>query len=99
MRLLSRNVELVKLIMERVIQENDLCIDATLGNGNDALYMYKLGGRVSGFDIQDEAIKNSKSKFSAVESFCPLRLNSFVLKNQQEEIFNKFSLAIKDVVC
>ena len=63
MRLLSRNVELVKLIMERVIQENDLCIDATLGNGNDALYMYKLGGRVIGFDIQDEAIKNSKSKF------------------------------------
>ena len=64
MRLLSRNTELVKEIMNKVIKDGDLCIDATLGDGNDSLYMYKLNANVIAFDIQEEAIESSKKLFS-----------------------------------
>lgn len=63
MRLLKRNTELVKEVMRRVIKENDLCIDATLGDGNDSLYMYNLNAKVMSFDIQDEAITSSRNLF------------------------------------
>lgn len=63
MRLLRRNTELVKLIMDMNIKENDLCVDLTLGDGNDSLYMYNLKGKVIAFDIQKEAIESSEKLF------------------------------------
>lgn len=63
MRLLNRNTELVKLVMDKVIKENDLCLDLTLGDGNDSLYMYNLKARVLAFDVQNESIESSKKLF------------------------------------
>lgn len=64
---IKQNIELVKLIMERVIKKDDLCIDATLGNGNDTSCMLSLGARVFSFDIQKEAIDSSKNRL--IEEF------------------------------
>lgn len=63
MRLLNRNTELVKLLMDKTIKVNDLCLDLTLGDGHDSLYMYSLGARVLSFDIQKEAIESSTILF------------------------------------
>ena len=49
-------------LIDSYIKENDIVIDATIGNGNDTLYLSKTveSGKVFGFDIQDKAIKNTK---------------------------------------
>ena len=51
-----------KIIRERV-QPGDLCIDATAGRGNDALFLAKLvgeTGHVTAFDIQQDAVDSTK---------------------------------------
>ena len=51
-----------KLIKEK-LKSNFLCIDATLGNGYDTLFLLenlKEDGFVFGFDIQKDAIKSTK---------------------------------------
>lgn len=45
------------------VREGDLCIDATMGNGNDTLLLSRLcgeKGRVLAFDIQSQAIKKTE---------------------------------------
>lgn len=52
-------------MMKEHIQEGSLCIDATMGNGNDTEYLCRLAGqtgRVLAFDIQQEALSNTKKK-------------------------------------
>ena len=51
--------------MENHVKEGDLCIDATAGNGNDTLFLCELVGecgRVLAFDIQKEAVENTKKR-------------------------------------
>lgn len=55
----------VKNILKDYIKEGDVVIDATLGNGNDTVFLAKqVGqtGKVYGFDIQELAISNTKEK-------------------------------------
>lgn len=45
------------------MQERDLCIDATAGNGNDTKLLAELvgeQGKVLAFDIQEQALENTK---------------------------------------
>lgn len=51
-----------KLIIEN-IKYNDIVVDATIGNGNDTLFLGKIvtQGKIFGFDIQDQAILNTKN--------------------------------------
>lgn len=47
------------------VKEGDICIDATAGNGNDTLVLCQLvgeSGKVIAFDIQEEAIANTKKR-------------------------------------
>lgn len=56
-----------RFIKEQV-SPGDLCIDATMGNGNDTLLLSTLcgeKGRVLAFDIQEQALKSTKSTSSA----------------------------------
>ena len=48
-------------LIESYIKPNDIVIDATVGNGNDTLYLSQIveKGKVFGFDIQKEAIDNT----------------------------------------
>ncbi len=52
----------VKQLLDNNIKSKDIVIDATIGNGNDTLYLANLvsKGHVYGFDIQKEAIKNTE---------------------------------------
>lgn len=55
-------VDLVKSIVAGVVSEGDTVVDATVGNGNDTLFLARLvgeKGKVYGFDIQQKAINNT----------------------------------------
>lgn len=49
------------------VQEGDWCIDATAGNGNDTVLLCRAAGptgKVFAFDIQKQAIENTKERLS-----------------------------------
>lgn len=51
------------------VKPGDCCIDATAGNGNDTQVLCELvgaDGRVIAFDIQEEAIRNTKERLVKV---------------------------------
>lgn len=57
-------------LIDSYIKKNDIVVDATVGNGNDTLYLSKAveNGKVFGFDIQQEAINNTKKILD--DNFC-----------------------------
>ncbi len=51
--------------MEEHVKPGDICIDATMGNGNDTLLLSQLCGKdghVYAFDIQSQALENTKKR-------------------------------------
>ncbi len=63
-----RIVSWAKWFVRQEVSSGDICVDATMGNGNDTLFLAKcIGtqGRVYGFDIQPTAIDNTKQKLAA----------------------------------
>ena len=62
---LTKVTDLNKVLLEDVINEGDIVIDATMGNGYDTKYLAeKVGesGLVYSFDVQEEAIKSTKKR-------------------------------------
>ena len=54
-----------KILLEKSLLAGDVVIDATVGNGNDALALLEIVGRTGflyGFDIQREALENTQRK-------------------------------------
>lgn len=52
-------------LIEGALQPGALAVDATLGNGHDCLWLCELvgeNGRVIGFDVQAEAVENSRQR-------------------------------------
>lgn len=59
-----------RLIREHV-HKGSLCIDATMGNGNDTEYLCRLtgpGGQVLAFDIQEAALSHTQKRLKAAFS-------------------------------
>lgn len=49
------------------IEEGDICIDATMGNGNDTEFLCRCagkGGKVLAFDIQQPALERTRERLS-----------------------------------
>ena len=78
------------------VKPNSLIIDATIGNGNDTLYLAQLAnkGIVYGFDIQDQAIKNTKQKLreNNIHNVILYQNNHNQMKNILKEKHGKISL-------
>lgn len=58
--------------LEEHVQPGEICIDATMGNGNDTALLSKLvgeKGKVVAFDIQQLALDNTKEKL--IRENCP----------------------------
>ena len=69
-KFLTKITEVNKLFMEDVINEGDVVIDATMGNGYDTKYLAeKVGesGFVYSFDIQEEALKSTKKRLEKAD--------------------------------
>lgn len=56
------NNTFVHKYIKPLISKNDICIDMTLGNGNDSQLLTELSKKVYGFDISLQAINNSKQR-------------------------------------
>ncbi len=62
---MNNAVDFVHMVLDRVVTEGSIVIDATLGNGHDAEF---LAGRIGttgvlyGFDIQQEAVRAASDK-------------------------------------
>ncbi|WP_300282488.1 tRNA (mnm(5)s(2)U34)-methyltransferase [Peptacetobacter sp.] len=61
---------IVKMYLQEILQEGDICIDATMGNGYDAVYLAEkvgVNGFVYAFDVQKEAIESTKKKIEKLD--------------------------------
>lgn len=64
-------------MMREYIRPGALCIDATMGNGNDTEYLCRMAGesgRVLAFDIQKEALAHTRERLSNALDFCNYEL-------------------------
>lgn len=57
MAIFDNALSYAKDIVDQEIQSTDVCLDMTLGNGNDAIYMATRCKQVFAFDINPDAIK------------------------------------------
>ncbi|WP_404404444.1 class I SAM-dependent methyltransferase [Jeotgalibacillus malaysiensis] len=67
---LDRILPYTRTLLERAVKPGEVVIDATVGNGNDTLFLARLvgeHGRVYGFDVQQEAITETTSKLEEHE--------------------------------
>lgn len=57
--------EWARALVENGISEGAKVIDATMGNGNDTLWLTKIVGEtgmVYAFDVQEEAVENTRKR-------------------------------------
>lgn len=74
--------EITNFIIDNKVVSGNIVLDMTMGNGNDTLYLSKkVGekGKVYAFDIQREAVKNTKK---LLDENC---INNAVLINDSHE--------------
>lgn len=98
-----------KMLLEKSLQEGDRVVDATLGNGHDALMLLEyvgVSGFLIGFDIQKEAIENTKMKLEQAgkENFQLIwdshaELGKYVQEPIQGALFNLGYLPAGDKGC
>lgn len=65
MTTLKRVLPFAHSLLEEVVQDGDIVIDATVGNGNDTAFLARLvgeSGKVYGFDIQEQAIDSTRNR-------------------------------------
>lgn len=81
--------------VKQVVRENDIVIDATLGNGNDTLFLSKLvpNGKVYSFDIQHSAIEGFKKIQGDIENVHLIHdghenINKYVMERPKAIMFN-----------
>lgn len=85
--------------LEGYIEEGDICIDATAGNGNDTQYLCRLvgdNGRVYAFDIQQDAIAYTRERMNECgygNRVCLIKdghekMGEYVMENVSAIVFN-----------
>ena len=65
MPVFPKPIHLAHQLIKKLVQVGDVVVDATLGNGHDALFLAGLvgeRGRVIGFDVQSSAIESSEKR-------------------------------------
>ncbi len=57
---MEKVIEFAHNIIKNKVENTDICIDMTIGNGKDTLFLCSLARFVYGFDIQSKAILNTE---------------------------------------
>lgn len=97
--LLSNSLAISHEIIKRVVKPGDTVVDATMGNGNDTLFLTKLvgtEGMVYSFDIQESALASTRKKLenAGVEGNAKLildghqNIDKYVPKDIRAVMFN-----------
>lgn len=87
------NNTFVHKYIKTLIRPNDICVDLTLGNGNDSELLCKLANKVYGFDISSEAITNSKNRLKDYHNIDyildnHINIDKYIKENINLAIFN-----------
>lgn len=87
------NNTFVHKYIKSLINNNDICIDMTLGNGNDSFLLCSLAKKVYGIDISKKAIENSKIKLQSFNNIIyindnHINIDSYVNEKVKLAIFN-----------
>ncbi len=80
-KMLPNVLEVARRLIRERIAEGETVVDATMGNGNDTLFLAQLvgaGGRVIAYDIQPEAVEKTSARLEreGVREWVELRLAS-----------------------
>ena len=59
---MKRPLEMAHDFLAQVITQEDIVVDATMGNGHDTLFLAKLAKQVYSFDIQKQALKRTSQR-------------------------------------
>ena len=59
-----RPLEMAHQFLEEVIGPRDTVVDATMGNGHDTLFLAKRAGHVVAFDVQEEALFQTRARLA-----------------------------------
>ena len=86
----------VKRSLDYHVKQNDLVVDATIGNGHDTLYLCNLtpNGKVFGFDIQEKAIQNTKELLKDKHNYQLFKITHEKINDVLKEYKGKISLVL-----
>ena len=93
--IVTKITDIAKLFWKEHINDRDIVLDATLGNGNDSLFLSKLvgsKGKVYSMDIQKKALDMTREKMDSSMSNINLILDSH--ENLDKYIKEKLSLVV-----
>lgn len=80
-----------RLFIRQQVKPGDLCMDATMGNGNDTALLSLLAGekgRVVAFDIQPQALENTRNRLE--QEGCP---DNYELVQRSHEYMEEYGEA------
>lgn len=78
-------------ILKEIIKKEDICVDMTCGNGFDTLFLAEISKLVYGFDIQKEAIENTKEKVNGYN-------NVVLVNDSHDNVLNYVNEDIKGAI-
>ena len=59
-----RPLQMAHAFLEEVVTDEDIVVDATMGNGYDTLFLARLAKKVYAFDIQEQAIEQTTKRLA-----------------------------------
>jgi ubiquinone/menaquinone biosynthesis C-methylase UbiE len=72
-----RVTDVAHVIWQQLVQPGDSVVDATCGNGHDALFLAQLvgpSGRLHGFDVQKDAVDATRERLHSLEDSAAPRI-------------------------
>ena len=59
-----RPLQMAHAFLEEVVTDEDIVVDATMGNGHDTLFLARLAKQVYAFDIQEQAVEQTTKRLA-----------------------------------
>ncbi len=84
---LIHNTNITKALLEQKIKNGSVVVDATMGNGNDTLFLCQQvlpKGKVYAFDVQEVAVKNTLKLLKEHQFDSDLGSNIHCIKDSHE---------------
>lgn len=59
-----RPLQMAHAFLEEVVTDEDIVVDATMGNGHNTLFLARLAKKVYAFDIQEQAVEQTTKRLA-----------------------------------
>ena len=87
-----RPLQMAHAFLEEVVTDEDIVVDATMGNGHDTLFLARLAKKVYAFDIQEQAVEQTTKRLAEA------KLNNVELLLTGHENVDQYVASIKAVI-